>query len=142
MARYLNFPLLQEPFDLGVDSESRARFVFNLIVEKTPSTTFLEELAAIMVAAGVGVVAGNNRNIFLTQAVSIPPGDGPYLSIIDTGGPGGIKIHNQKPPAYQRPGAQIVARAKTPKAARDMAFAAYTAFANVVNQTVNAVNIT
>lgn len=142
MAFYLNFPLLQEPFDLGIDDISRQRFAFNLIVEKTASQTFLEELAAIIVAASVGVVAGKNRNIFLTQSVSIPAGDGPYLSIIDTGGPGGIKIQNQKAPAYQRPGAQIVARAKAPKAARDMAFAAYTAFANVVNQTVNAANIT
>jgi hypothetical protein len=142
MAFYLNFPLLQEPFDLGIDGLSRPRFVFNLIVEKTPSSTFLEELAAIVIAAGVGVASGSNRNIFLTQGVSIPPGDGPYLSIIDTGGPGGVKIQNQKAPAYQRPGAQVVARAKTSKAARDMAFAAYTAFANVVNQTVNAASIT
>jgi hypothetical protein len=142
MARYLNFPLLQEPYDMGaVDSLNRARFVFNVVAEKTASATFLEELAAIMVAAGVGTLTGNNRNIFLTSSVSIPQGDGPYLSIIDTGGPGGAKIHNQKAPAYERPGAQIVARAKKSADARAMALAAYTAIANVVNQTVTAATV-
>lgn len=142
MSRFLHFPLLQEPFDMGaVDSLNRSRYVFNIVVEKTPSDTFLEELAAILVAAGVGRLTGTSRNIFLTSSVSIPSGDGPYLSITDTGGPGGQKIHNQIPPAYQRPGAQIVARAKNAADARRMAFAAYNALANVRNQTVTAATV-
>jgi hypothetical protein len=138
MTRYLNFPLLQEPFDFGIDSINRQRYALNVVVEKTPSNSFLKELAAIIVNASVGVYIGNNRNIFLGSSSSIPVEDGPYISIIETGGVGGMKIQNQKAPAYQRPGAQITVTAKQPDVARSKAVAIYNAFANIVNTEVTA----
>ena len=135
MARFLQVMLLQEPFDMALDAEGRLRYGFNIVVEKTPSTTFIEEVIAILRAAQPTWRFG--INMFATSASSIPKGDGPYLSIIETGGPGGVRIQNQIPPAYMRPGAQIVARAKDPAAARTMAFAAYSALAAVSNREVN-----
>jgi hypothetical protein len=134
MARFLQVVLLQEPFDMGLDPKTRLRYGFNIVVEKTSSTTFIEEVIAILRATQPTWRFG--RDIFATTAASIPEGEGPYLEIIETGGPGGSKIQNQIPPAYLRPGAQIVARAKDPSAARTMAWAAWTALSNVSNQTV------
>lgn len=135
MARFLQVMLLQEPFDMGVDPKARVRYGFNIVVEKTQSTTFIEELIVILRDAQPTWRFG--REIFATSGASIPEGDAPVLSIIETGGPGGVLIQNQIPPAYMRPGAQIVARAKDPAAARTMAFAAYTALAAVSNRVVN-----
>jgi len=133
MSRWLSIMLLQEPFDMGLDPLGRGRCGFNFIVEKTPSDTFMAETFSILVAANVGVVG---TNIFGSTAVAIPEGDGPYLLMIETGGPGGVRIHNQIPPAYQRPGAQIVARAKKYANARTMAVAAYNALSTVCNRPV------
>jgi hypothetical protein len=135
MARFLQVMLLQEPFDMGLDPKARVRYGFNIVVEKTQSTTFIEELVVILRGAQPSWRFG--REIFSTSGASIPEADGPYLSIIETGGPGGVRIQNQIPPAYMRPGAQIVARAKDPAAARTMAFEAYTALATVSNRVVN-----
>ena len=135
MAKWLQVMLLQEPFDMGLDPSGRLRYGFNLVVEKTQSTTFIEELVALFRAHKPAWTYG--RDIFSTTAASIPVGNGPYLEIIETGGPGGIRIQNQIAPAYQRPGAQIVARAKNPAAARTMAWDAYSALESVSNRVVN-----
>lgn len=135
MAKFLQVMLLQEPFDMGLDPKTRLRYGFNIVVEKTPSSTFIEELVAILTAAQPTWRFG--RDIYATSAASIPEGAGPYLEILETGGPGGVRIQNQIPPAYMRPGAQIVVRAKDPAAARTMASAAYNALAAVSNRVVN-----
>jgi hypothetical protein len=135
MARFLQVMLLQEPFDMGIDPKARVRYGFNIVVEKTESATFIEELIVILRGAQPLWRAG--REIFATSGASIPETDSPVLNIIETGGPGGVRIQNQIPPAYMRSGAQIVARAKDPAAARTMAFQAYSALATVSNRTVN-----
>lgn len=133
MARFLQVADLQEPFDLGPDPSGRARYAFNIVVTKTASDTFDDELVAVLQNASVGTL---NSNIFVGRSADIPTGDGPYLSIIETGGYAGLRIHDQRRPAYPRPGAQIVARATSPVAARTMARAAYNALVDVVNATV------
>lgn len=83
---------------------------------------FLDELAAKLVADGVGVIG---TSIFLSSKAEIPAGAGPYISIIETGGMTARRNHNNK--GYtQRPSAQITTRASTYPAARSKAFAAYT----------------
>jgi len=137
MARYLEIIVLQEPFDMGLDSQSKPRVGFNLIAIKTQSSTFLEEVISMLVTAEVGRFTGNNRNIFASAAANIPSGDGPFLVVAETGGTAPERIHNQLSPAYQRPGAQLVARATSYQAARTMAIAAYNALVGVRNHTVN-----
>jgi hypothetical protein len=133
VAKYLDVDVLQEPFPIGLDASQRVRLAFNLIVTKTESDTFSEELVAIMVAASVGVYG---TNIFISGAADIPTGDGPYLSVNETGGFRGLRIHDQARPAYPRPGAQIVVRATTYDAARTMARAAHNALSAVKNTVV------
>jgi hypothetical protein len=134
VAFYQQIIMLQsEPYDLGVDERNRSKWQFNVMATKTASQTFVEELAKVLATAGVGTY---NVNIFGTSKAAIPTGDGPYLSIIPTGGPGPVRIHNQPAPAYPRPTAMIVVRGTVNSQARAMAFAAYDAIAKVVNQTV------
>ena len=133
MSFYQKITMMQEPFDGGLDEKQRSKIIFNILATKTPSDTFLEEIANKLETAGVGT---RNTSIFVSSSAVIPPGSGPYLSITETGGTGPLRIHNSASPAQQRPGAQIVARAGDYSTARTMARAAYDALVVVVNQTL------
>lgn len=85
---------------------------------------FLDEIAARLVAQGVGVIGSN---IILGSRGFIPMGDGPYLSLTETGGMAPTRIHNKASANTQRPTAQVLVRAKNYVAARTMAKNAYTA---------------
>lgn len=130
---YLKLNVYQRPFDLGVDDRHRIRMAFNIMAEKVPSDTFAEEILGLLVAAGVGTLG---KELFLGSLVSLPIGDGPYLSVIETPGREASYIHNKKDPAYEYPAAQVVSRAKSRNQAFVMANAAYNALKGVVNQTV------
>ena len=130
---YLKITVLQRPFDLAMDDLHRLRMVFNIITCKVPSDTFAQEILSLLVAAGVGTLG---TNLFLSSAVTLPTGDGPYLSVIETPGREADYIHNMMEPAYEYPAAQIVVRAKSRGPAFAMATAAYNALKGVVNQTV------
>lgn len=134
MTHYLAIEPLQEPFDLGeVDESGRAQCAFNVLAQRRPSGTFLQELIAILVGAGVGV---EGQNIFASSKATIPDGPGPLLSIQATGGTAPLGTHNDGAGAYRRPGAQIIVRASTWAAAEAMAHAAYSALIAVRNQEV------
>lgn len=127
------FPV-QEPFDLGLDETGRPRVAFNIRAIKKPSSTFAEEIVSILVTAGVGV---SGTNIFVSSKVSVPAGAGPYLSIIETGGTAPLRKHNSvNTPDFQRPSAQIVARASSYSSARSKAYAAYNALVGIRNTSV------
>ena len=126
----------QEPFDIGLDGNKRQLWSFNLTAVKSYSKLFPEELLALLVAAGVGTFG---TDIFVGARADIPDGAGPYLSILPRGGTTPLRTHNEiGPPAYQRPSAQLVARAKSSVQARARADAAYEALVGIRNQTVNA----
>lgn len=91
---------------------------------------FLDEVAARLVDQGVGVLG---TDIFLTSRAVLPTGEGPYLTVTETGGSGPTRTQNQAGAATQRPTAQVMVRAKTYPVARTMAAAAYTALDGVFN---------
>lgn len=97
---------------------------------------FLDEIAARLVAQSVGVIGSN---IFLGSKAVIPVGDGPYLSLTETGGSGPTRVHNHASANTQRPTAQIAVRAKSYVVARTMAKAAYLALDGVFNTTISGV---
>lgn len=130
MTWYREVNPVQEPFDLGLDASGRARVVFNIMVVKRASTTFLEEIRKILVNAGVAVFG---TDLFETSKSNIPEGDGPYLSITETGGTAPERTQNVIG-AYPQPSAQIVARATNYEDALAMAWAAYNALVVVKNQ--------
>jgi len=82
---------------------------------------FIEEIANLLVNQGVGIV---NASILLGSRAQIPVGDGPFLTLTETGGTGAMRMHNS---STERPTAQVYVRAKTPAYARAMIRAAYDA---------------
>lgn len=104
---------------------------------------FTDEMAARLEAMGVGT---RGKDIFVSSQAKIPAGDGPYLTLTETGGvaPGGFRggggrIHNEAGVHVQSPGAQIAVRASTYEAARAMARAAYLALDGIWNTTLSGV---
>lgn len=90
----------------------------------------LDELADRLVAQGVGTVGSN---ILKGSNAVIPTGDGPYITLIETGGTAPTRIHNHVGAHTQRPTVQISVRAKSYKVARDKCVEAYNALDGVFN---------
>jgi len=111
-----------------------ARVGFNVRCVKDATSTFLEELLVILTSAGVGT---SNVDMFVGDKAKIPIGNGPYLSITETGGTDPERVHNQVwPPSAERPNAQVVVRALNYEEARLMARAAWNALGAVRNSTI------
>jgi hypothetical protein len=94
---------------------------------------FLDEIAAKLVTASVGTVGSN---IFLGSKAIIPVGNGPYLSLVETGGSAPTRIQNVATAHTQRPTAQVSVRAKSYQAARTM-LQAYVALVGTFNTTLS-----
>ena len=131
-ARYLNIDMLQEPLDIGLDPNGRARVVFNIQVKKTPSKVFEEEIAAILELAGIAPGV-----IFASTAHTAPDGKAAVISIVATGGALPEEIHNEIG-AYPRPTAKLTARAGKYKDARALAYQAYDALKVIRDDTITA----
>ncbi len=95
---------------------------------------FLDDVVTALVAANVGVFG---VNLFASSAATIPTGDGPYITVVETGGTAPTRKQNQTSAATQRPTAQILCRAKTYAAARAKAWAAYQALDGTFNIVLN-----
>jgi len=78
---------------------------------------FLDEIAARIVSEGAGTLG---QDLFLSTKANIPSGDGPYTSLIETGGATSRRTRLRP---TQRPSAQIMVRASTYPAARAQAVA-------------------
>ncbi len=94
---------------------------------------FNDEIKDRLVAQGVGTYGSN---IISGSKGVIPVGDGPYLSIIETGGTAPLRIQNVPGAHVQRPSAQILTRGKNYAATRTMAKNAYLALDGVYNATL------
>ncbi len=133
-AWYQEINLVQEPIDIGVDGQGRQKYAINISAVKSFSRAFAEEIIGLLETAGVGAFG---TDIFGGSVTDVPDGKGPFLHFIDTGGATPLRTHNEiGPPAYQRPTAQLVARAKSFSAARSMAQDAYDALVGIRNRNV------
>lgn len=92
---------------------------------------FVDEMARLLVHYGVGELA---TSIFIGSTAVIPAGDGPYLTIVDTGGVAPKRVQNGRI-LLQCPTAQILVRARPFNAARQMAAQAYDALDGRFNLT-------
>lgn len=92
---------------------------------------FLTDLVSILASENIGVYG---IDVFVGSKSVIPAGDGPFVTLIETGGAGEEGTHNLSPttPAYVRPSAQVVCRALNYMDARAKAEECYLAF-NFVN---------
>jgi hypothetical protein len=131
---YRRIAVRQQPFDSGLDQQGRVMYKFNILADKRPSQTFVEEVLQVLVTANVGQAS---VNIFHSSNVAQLKGAGPFLSVIETSGMPSDRTHgNTRLPAYERPGAQIVVRASATPVAKAMAWAAWRALAKVRNRYV------
>lgn len=143
--RYQRIVPVQEPFDLGAWQEY-AQWAFNVQITRAYSTEQVgKELAAVLVAAGVGTYG---TDLFVSSMAKMPSGCGPFIFITMAGGLNPVTTHSSPLPHQQRPSAQVLVRAKDDEhrvpiggsaAAEQTARAAYAALAAVVNQDVTAV---
>ncbi len=134
---YLALLPQQEPFDVGPDENGRAQFSFNVLAMKRPSASFIQEILAVLEAAGVGTRA---VDLFGSSQVAIPGPEvpGPFLVVRSRGGTTPMGTHNDGPGAYRQPGAHFLVHGRDAAAAEAMAQAAYGALLAVRNQAVSA----
>jgi len=133
---YLDISPVTEMIDLGVDSPGRSLISLNFNVTKAYSATFMEEMFGLL--NGIAVASGS---VNISSLSITPDGDGPFLTLIDTGGTSPLRTHNSILPAYPRPSLQVIARAKGYLAARAAGQAAYDVLAAVRNRDVPPVSI-
>lgn len=136
-AYYRRIKMLQEPNDaLGLDKKGRARWSFNIAIEKSPSSADYTglELTRLIQAAGL---ATEGTDLFSSRKAAIPDGDGPYTQVLINPGAGPEMVQNQDTPFTERPNAQVIVRAASNAVARAKARAVYNALAVVKNQTLS-----
>ncbi len=97
---------------------------------------FLDDLASRLVAAGVGTLG---VNLFLSSTAVIPTGNGPYITLTETGGTSPVRTQNAAAAATQRPTAQIAVRGASYGAVRQKAKDAYYALDGTWNTVLNGV---
>ena len=93
---------------------------------------FLDEIAQWLVDKGVGVLG---QNIFKSSSAVIPSGNGPYMTISETGGTAPVRVQNGAR-LLQCPTAQILVVAKVHTESRNMSRNAYSALDGVFNTVV------
>lgn len=132
MTYYQEITAVQDPFSSGTDSSNRVLFYCNYdCIALDPVTNFEKEIAKILSDAGL-ITLGTNT--FIGPAVSIPDGNGPYNSLINTGGPAPLETHNGS--LYRRLSIQIITRALDYYTARDKATAIFRALDGIRNTTI------
>lgn len=104
---------------------------------------FLDDIAKVLVDAGVGVLG---QTLFLSSKSTLPPGPGPYITIIETGGMtvGGFRgeggrIQNKRGTSTAKPTAQIAVRATDYTMARSKSRDAHVTLDGIWNTTINGV---
>jgi hypothetical protein len=101
-------------------------------------STFVPDLIVLLQGGGFTPTLAYGTNLFKGPKAKIPDGNGPYVSIIRTGGLGSEGTHNSVDvPAYERPKAQILVRATNYDDAELLADALYAFLWTVQNQFIN-----
>src|SRR5262245_8015051 len=99
---------------------------------------FIQDMAQFGSDNGVCTLGGDDNDVFLGTNARMPDGDGPFTTLIATSGITPIIVHNRTSiPGYERPGAQLVVRAKNPVAAFDKCQEWYNLIFSVRNQFIN-----
>lgn len=95
---------------------------------------FLDDIAAKLVADGIGVIG---TTLFTSSKAVLPSGAGPYITLMETGGLAPLRVQNRNGAAILRPSVQVVVRATSYQVARAKAQDAYTSLDGVFNTTLN-----
>lgn len=92
--------------------------------------SLLDDLGNKLQADGVGIV---DSTVFMGSSATIPVGDGPYISLFETGGLAPSRVQNSPDVATVKPTVQIVVRALNPIDARAKSKEAYDSLDGIFN---------
>ena len=136
MSTYIEILSVQSPFDIGFDDNKRVMFSCNYdVMAVAPVTDFEREIGKLINNAGLGTFA---TDMFIGLEAILPTGDGPYVTIVNTGGIEPENTHNTSGHTYEHLSCQIVCRAKTYDAADTRALAIWRLLDGITNTTVTA----
>lgn len=134
MSRYLEITAVQRPFAFDVDENDRTLYSVNFTARAAaPVNEFEEEVLKRLNSLGL---ATGGVDTFIGRSPVIPAGDGPYISIIDTGGSFTDRAHGGE--AYESLSMQIVIRALDSEVGRTRALAIWRALDGVYNTAITA----
>lgn len=94
MSYYIHILARQSPFEYGKDPLGRVLFSCNYDCRaRHPVTSFIHEMVKLLVDNGLGV---SGSTLFVGPQVNIPSGDGPYITLKQTGGFAPDESHDTK----------------------------------------------
>jgi hypothetical protein len=128
MTWYLDLQDEQIPFEMPQDAQGRTVYVFNVLPRKDPSETFLEEMSHYLATNGI------TAQILIGGQTDIPTGDGPFITLRQTGGVRGTSVQGRVTPKIERPGAQVSVRAKSPRTTKSLSYAVHKILSEVRNK--------
>lgn len=104
---YLEMLTVSNPIQFGEDDNERRLWSVNITARaRNPVDDWPREIQRVLIDAGVTTQA----NIFLSTKAQMPATDGPFFTIVDTGGTGPEETMDNQ--TVQRMGATITIRAK------------------------------
>lgn len=116
--RYLEILARQRPFPFALDEKLRLMYTCNYdALAAAPVADMERELEALLISGGL-VTSGET---LFGPASEPPDGDGPYVTLLDTGGIAPEETHDGR--KYERLSFQVVVRASDGSAARASALA-------------------
>ena len=118
--RYIQILAIQEPFPFNTDSLNRIMFSCNFNAMCTPTLSPENDFAAILSSASL---INLSTDTFIGPLADIPQGDGPFITILNTGGSSVDFTHDGD--KTRRPSIQIVTRAIDYEVARSKAMDIY-----------------
>ena len=140
MSYWREVEVLSDIGDNGLDAAERQKFGFNIMVVCDNPTAIENEVGRVLISASA--VTGFGTDVYAMSKSQVPAGDGPFVSIIATGGPLPERTHNADRdsglPAYRRLTVQVVARAKNSLTARAKAHLCFDALFAIKNTTITA----
>lgn len=105
----------QSPFPIGLDESEREVFSVNFDARaETPTRQWEEVITKILTDASLVTV---DANYFIGSGRDIPSGDGPYITLLSTGGITPLETHNGD--QTDRPSFQILVTARDYRTCRD-----------------------
>lgn len=132
MTWYQRIVPVSPPYDLGPDDQTRVMCAFRVDVVKEPSDTFLEEIVGVLVGAGTVV---DNVTIFISSEAALPEDAEdalPFIHLTEDSGASSIQVAD-RPNAYERPTAKLIAHGRDYKTVRALAREAFLVLGRVRN---------
>lgn len=105
MAFYMSIRADQRPFDLTEDDNFHNVFVCNYTGQSFGDVDTWEDDLVSVITGGFGLTFGTE--VFIGPRAILPDGDGPFVTVVDTGGARQDLFHDTEDPVMENLSAQI-----------------------------------